>query len=87
MEDRKDERPDCFGILDRVFPKTKDGLRSSPETCFPCHYKTECLKHAMEGIDGLKVQEEKVDIAYQSGMISFFERWSRKKIINQKLKS
>lgn len=86
MNDRKDEQPVCFGILDNVFPKNEDGLRSSPESCFPCHYKTDCLKQAIKGTDGLKIQEEKVDRAYQSGMISFLERWSRKKFIKQKLK-
>jgi hypothetical protein len=36
---------------------------------------------------GLKVREEQIDRAYSSGMIGFFERWSRKKAINRQKKS
>lgn len=31
---------------------------------------------------GLTVREEIVDRAYASGMVGFFERWSRKKALN-----
>jgi hypothetical protein len=31
---------------------------------------------------GLTVREELVDRAYASGMVGFFERWSRKKALN-----
>jgi hypothetical protein len=86
MIDKKKERPACFGKLDIVFPQTEEGLRSTPESCFPCYYKTECLKQAMESSEGLTVQEEKIDRAYESGIISFLERWSRKKFIQQRIK-
>lgn len=71
--------PACFGDLDKVFPKEEDGLRNSPETCLACAHKTECLRSAMQGGEGLRVREETVDRAYASGMLSFFGRWSRKK--------
>jgi len=86
MVDKKNERPACFGLLDNVFPKGEDGMRSTPESCFPCFFKTDCLKLAMEGLDGLKIQEENIDRAYQSGMMSFLERWSRKKFLQRKIK-
>ena len=48
----------------------------------PCHYKTECLRKAMSKKGGLAVREEMVDRAYSTGMVGFFERWSRKKALN-----
>jgi hypothetical protein len=71
--------PDCFGDLEIVFPKGKRGLRNTPKTCLSCLHKTACLGSAMKGAGGLIVREEMLDRAYQSGMMSFFERWSKKK--------
>ena len=81
----KKQYPSCFGILDIVFPKTEGGLRNSPETCFSCPLKTECLRTAMKRSDGLNAQEEVTDRAYDSGMIGFLERWSRKKTAKRKI--
>ena len=61
MIDRKEKFPPCFGDLDTVFPKGNDGLRNTPETCLSCTHKTECLRSAMEGPEGLKVREEYMD--------------------------
>ena len=83
----KDKKyPNCFGELEKVFPKTQDGLRSTPEACLECLHKTACLRSAMEGAGGVKVREEIVDRAYDSGMMSFVERWSKKKDLKRKLK-
>ena len=81
-----DQRPICFGDLSVVFPLSENGLRASPETCLACAYKTECLKTAMTRQNGLRVHEEMVSRAYDSGMIGFFERWSRKKQLHQRQK-
>ncbi len=78
--------PSCFGILDIVFPKTDDGFRTTPENCLECPYKTECLRTAMKKSEGLRVREEVVDRAYESGMIGFLGRWSKKKELNRKIK-
>ena len=83
---RDKKYPNCFGELEKVFPKTKDGLRSTPEACLECLHKTECLRSAMEGAGGVKVREEIMDRAYDSGMMSFVERWSKKKELKRKLK-
>lgn len=40
----------------------------------------------MRETDGLKVREESVDRAYESRMIGFFERWSRKKDLRRRMK-
>ncbi len=85
MKNTGREFPDCFGNLNIVFPKGTDGLRHTPDSCFTCSEKTPCLKKAMTGKGGLKVKEEFTKRAYESGLIGFFERWSKKKEINQKL--
>ncbi|MBU0995425.1 MAG: hypothetical protein KJ737_23255 [Proteobacteria bacterium] len=86
--DNDDEKlPECFGNLETVFPKGEDGLRRSPDSCInECMLKTVCLRTAMyKNESGLKVQEENVDRAYQSGMMGFLERWSRKKSLSRKI--
>ena len=79
------EQPACFGILEEVFPKCADGLRQTPERCLPCPLKVDCLRAAVSGPDGDRVREEVVDRAYRTGVISFFERWSKKKYFRSKL--
>ncbi len=80
------EIPACFGKLAIVFPKGENGLRHSPESCMPCFLKKRCIQSAMGELDGLQVKEEQADRAYESGLIGFFERWSRKKDINRKIR-
>ncbi|MGD8960103.1 MAG: hypothetical protein PVI27_09680 [Desulfobacteraceae bacterium] len=84
MEPKPPRHPPCFGDLKTVFPKGLDGLRHTPRQCMICVFKTECLRSAMEGADGLGVREESVDRAYAAGMIGFFQRWSRKKDLRRR---
>lgn len=74
---------DCFGDINTVFPMHEDGLRHSPESCMACSDKTECLRSAIKNPDGLQVQEEIVDRAYESKNISFLQRWSKRKYISK----
>ena len=84
----QEKRPDCFGQLEKVFPMTDKGLRQTPDDCFYyCSAKTKCLQHAMGTKDGAQVEEEILERGSKSGVISFFERWSRKKQIHKKFKS
>ena len=83
----RQERPYCYGKLECVFPMGESGLRETPESCMVCYCKTECLRTAMQGEAGAQVIEEKVDRAYAAGMMGFFERWSRKKALQQKRES
>lgn len=76
--------PICFGVLETVFPMGADGLRASPEECLMCLRKTECLQKAMAGSGGVEVREEILDRAYSSGVVGFFERWSRKKDLHRR---
>lgn len=80
----REERPYCFSKLECVFPMGPDGLRETPEGCRVCYCKTECLRSAMQSADAVQVREEKVDRAYEAGMMGFFERWSRKKALHRK---
>lgn len=80
------EYPYCYGILDNVFPIGPNGLRSSPESCMVCFFKTDCLRTAMSKADGLKAQDELVDRAYDSGLVGFFHRWSKKKELHRQMK-
>ncbi len=76
----EDERPECFGILDQVFPMTDKGLRQTPDDCFyHCPVKTKCLKQAMATRDGVRLEEEIIQRGTRAGAVNFFERWSRKK--------
>jgi hypothetical protein len=79
--------PPCFGDLESVFPVGEAGLRQTPGSCMVCVYKTECLRKAMAEKGGITVREEMVDRAYESGMVGFFERWSRKKALAAKKQS
>jgi len=87
MIDLNNQRPYCFGKLETVFPMTENGLRQSPESCMMCMYKTECLRTALKGAEGLAVREETVDRAYHSGVMGFWERWSEKKLLHMKKKA
>ena len=78
--------PDCFGDLETVFPKGEDNLRTSPDKCLKCSFKTLCLRLAMKDMGGIKVREELVDRAFDSGVIGFLERWSKKKSFAVNLK-
>lgn len=73
------DKPECFGQLEMVFPRGADGLRHSPPLCMACVFKTECLRTAMQQPEGLEVESERVDRAYESRTINFFQRWSKKK--------
>ena len=86
MTEKEKEHPYCFGNLDTVFPLGDDGLRHSPESCMVCFCKTECLKAAVAGEQGIKVKKEQIKRAHSSGTISFVERWSRKKALESKKK-
>ncbi len=86
-ESKKNNRPNCFADLDKVFPIRPDGLRHTPDVCLACASKTECLRAAMKKKQGLKVYSEKIDRAYRSGVMGFLERWAKRKELHRKLNS
>jgi len=81
------DKPECYGKLDCVFPLSDDGLRQSPDKCmFECGLKTDCLREAIATQRGIELQEKQVKKNYESGMTSFFQRWSAKKSLEKKKK-
>jgi hypothetical protein len=84
MQDVNSKEKECFGRLEKVFPRGENGLRASPEECIACAGKTVCLREALSGEAGDQLRAEKVDRAYRAGAIGFVERWSRKKSLQRK---
>ena len=76
---------DCFGRLEKVFPMGEDGLRTSPPECMKCPMAKPCLQAAMRQLEGLEMQEKRIDEAYERGMMGTLERWSKKKLIRQQI--
>ncbi|MFW5931008.1 MAG: hypothetical protein ACOCQI_04565 [Desulfosalsimonas sp.] len=79
-----ENRPECFGVLELVFPLSENGLRETPEVCMACGHKIGCLKTAIRQDGGLRIEDEKVDRAYQAGRLTFFQRWAKKKSIHMR---
>jgi hypothetical protein len=86
MIDETTDRPDCFGHLDTVFPMGEEGFRTTPPACMKCPLVKCCIQAAMKTPDGLRQEEERIDRAYECGLIGTLERWSKKKVIHQKIK-
>ena len=80
----ENNRPECFGDIEQVFPLAEDGLRHSPEKCLACDEKTVCLKTAIAGKNRVQFEEEKLDRAYKAGNVSFLQRWSKKKTLHKR---
>jgi hypothetical protein len=82
-----DEHPECFGELDTVFPVGEEGVRTTPPECMKCPHVKSCIQAAMRGPEGLKLEEARVDRAYEYGLIGKLERWSKKKLIRQQIQA
>ncbi|MDY6954939.1 MAG: hypothetical protein SWE60_25845 [Thermodesulfobacteriota bacterium] len=87
MPHADDERPDCFGELDTVFPMGEEGIRTTPPACMKCPHVKSCIQTAMRGPEGLKLEEARIDRAYEYGLIGKLERWSRKKLVRQEIEA
>lgn len=79
------DKPQCFGDLNKVFPLNEEGIRQSPEDCIQkCSYKKECIIDALEKDSNRQREHEMVDAAYESGNINFFSRWAKKKSLSNR---
>jgi hypothetical protein len=74
-----ESRKECFGILDRVFPTGREGLREVVPECFDCPLKTACLKAALYTKEGIAFRTEKLDRTPHRGLAGRVKRWSEKK--------
>jgi hypothetical protein len=79
-------KKDCFGILDKVFPCGKEGLREVVPECFDCPERTPCLKAALVTKEGVEMREEIIDRAAAGGAMGRYQRWSQKKQLSSLMK-
>ena len=87
MVDDNADRPECFGRLETVFPMGEEGIRTTPPECMKCSLVKSCIQTAMRGPEGLKLEEARVDRAYEYGLIGRLDCWSKKKLIHQKIEA
>ena len=76
-------KKDCFGLLEKVFPEGKEGLREIVRECFQCPDRVLCLKTALGTKEGLEMRSSNIDRAATSGMIGRLRRWSQKKELHR----
>jgi hypothetical protein len=88
MDDKEEAKrtAECFGRLETVFPIGADGLRQTPPECLECDVKTDCLRAALAGEQGVAVHEERLERAYQAGAVGFIQRWARHKTFQRRKK-
>ncbi|CAO0820223.1 4Fe-4S Wbl-type domain-containing protein [Desulfarculales bacterium] len=82
-------RPDCYGVLEKVFPRSKQGLREVQEQCWNCAERVECLRAAVSGQGQREMAEDNArrDSTLLGGVSGFLNRWSRLKFESKKDKS
>lgn len=82
----KETQKDCFGVLDKVFPLGKEGLREIVPSCLNCRDLKTCLKTALDTEEGLALRSEVLDRAATSGLVGRLTRWSKKKELSRLMK-
>jgi hypothetical protein len=70
---------ECFGVLDKVFPMGKEGLREIVPGCFDCPHKKACLQAALATKEGVAFRGEVLDRTPAGGLAGRLKRWSDKK--------
>ncbi len=70
---------DCFGILDKVFPLGKEGLREIVPACFDCPQRKECLQAALQTEEGFELRSQVLERSSARGIVGRLRRWSEKK--------
>ncbi len=79
--------PECFGRMDQVFPMGDSGLRESPAECLACARKTDCLRRAMAGPEGMELKMEMVSRDPDTGLRGVLKRWSLRKTLSRQKKN
>lgn len=77
---------DCYGVLDRVFPMGKEGLREIVSECVSCPYRKACLQAALRTKEGLLLRSEVLDRVPATGLSGRLRRWSEKKQLSRLIK-
>ncbi len=87
QENGENPRPSCYGVLEKVFPRSQGGLREVRERCWNCLERVECLRAATSQTGQARLlSEERAgrDSALVGGVAGFLQRWSRLKNENKK---
>ena len=79
-------KKDCYGVLNKVFPLGKKGLREITPGCFQCPERTPCLRAALYTKEWLEMKSEILERAAAKGLVSRFQRWSQKKQLHRLMK-
>ena len=79
-------RKDCFGVLDNVFPMGDEGLREIVPECFQCPDRKECLQTALQTKEGFQLRTEALDRSSSGGLMGRLKRWSEKKTLSKRRK-
>ena len=78
-------KPECFGVMDKVFPMGPDGLRNTPEGCQKCPEKVACLRAALATPAGAEVNRGGVGPPTPANrMVKGLRRWSALKAARQR---
>jgi hypothetical protein len=79
-------KPDCFAVLERVFPLESNGLRSVRDDCRACEMLKDCLRVAAESPKGLEMRAQRMeamDYGRRRGVMGFLSRWAELKSMRQ----
>ena len=79
-------RKDCFGILDKVFPMGDEGFREIVPECFKCSDRKECLQKALKTEQGFQLRSDVLDRSSAGGLMGRLKRWSDKKALSKQQK-
>ena len=82
MSPSGENRPECFGDLDTVFPQGAGGLREVSPECWSCPQRVECLRAAVahpQGRQTLEREQARREQQHVGGLAGFLRRWSRLK--------
>jgi hypothetical protein len=78
-----DSQKDCFGILNRVFPMGKEGLREIVPACLGCPQRKACLQAALQTEEGFELRSQVLDRSSAGGFVGKVRRWSEKKELSR----
>jgi len=79
----RDSHKDCFGVLDKVFPMGKEGLREIVPACFGCPRRQACLQAALETEEGFELRSQALERSSTGGFAGRLRRWSEKKELSR----
>ena len=79
--------PDCFGLLEIVFPLGPDDLRHVNSDCLGCKKVKACLKAASESQAGVEMRASRFEAMKRGsgqGLKGFLDRWSELKTMRSR---